>query len=187
VTRGTVKLVQPPAYVGRCRGGERVRSLRRCPRPLAACGRVFAGRFGASVPGYRPVASERQRALRAAMWHTGTAWRQANPGRGSRWQSHRIVRACPIVNSLTRRLPCLRDAVPYEEINATNVHVVPRTGAKGRLLPGDLHPEKVHEDLAGGPVSLILFRTSNVEVDLLCGRIHLACREFLVRHRIVHA
>src|SRR5687768_14558917 len=31
-------------------------------------------------------------------------------------QSHRVVRACPIVTSSTRRLPCLTDAAPYEEI-----------------------------------------------------------------------
>ena len=28
--------------------------------------------------------------------HGDRAWWQANPGRGSRWQSHRVVRACPL-------------------------------------------------------------------------------------------
>ena len=42
----------------------------------------------------RPPLSER---------HGDGSWRQANPDRGSRWQSHRVVRACPIVNASISR------------------------------------------------------------------------------------
>src|SRR5688500_7787289 len=54
-----------------------------------------------------------------------------------------------------------------------------------RLLPGDLHPEEVHEHLARRLVPGILLRAADVEIDLLRRRVRFSARQLLPRQRIV--